>query len=698
MKRLIFTLVVLTFLFTSCRAPFVYTPQPLFLNQQDFSQNQSQRVNQPALTISRIETQERTVRLHVHLLDADGNFISGMPNNVSLWCSLVNNFAGTNHQITDFRVFEDRFPQDVPTAYSLVLDHSGSMSGRVNEMQQAVSQFIVNKRPMDAISIVKYDEKSILEVPLSTDVNFLLGSFRANGLTGYGGLTAIQNGIHEGIQSLINSPYRRRVVISFTDGGDNRSTFTQQYVTWLAQSNNIQISTIDLGRSVNQNYMRSIAGQTSGTYNYMMFASEFPGVFTDIQNRLNQSYIIEYTAPGIGQHSVQLTACLQTGQLVASGFFTNEPVSNVAPIRDAIPPKNTPRSDGKPFVPPRNTQVQGGTIRDMKGNQGGTKPNRGTTAQSGQVRDLKGNPGGTKPNRGATNQSNQVRDVKGGQGGVKPNRGVDNQANTVGANKGNSRPADNNQATSNPVRDVKGSTDNTNPGNTTNPSTPSQSNPVRNNQSGNVSNPTPSNQQGGIARPGNQTNTPNNQGAAQEQTGGIARPSKQGNTSQPSAGTTVTENTGGIARPGRQESTPSANNASAGAINTGNANIPVFGTATRPTANSTFLIPAEFKLNSADIVLNNNINAIFNQLAQSLTANPNLKVRIVSHIDNGLQPQQALNVTNNRALAIRAQLVQRGIAEGRIETQGMGSAEPVADNSTPQGRAQNNRIVAFFFQ
>jgi outer membrane protein OmpA-like peptidoglycan-associated protein/uncharacterized protein YegL len=686
MKRAILLSGFLMLFFQAClQTPFNYVPQPLYLNQQDFSSVSNMRTeNQASLTISRVETEGRLVRLHVHLMDNNGNFFSGVQNNNTTWCNLINTFAGTAHPIRDFRVFEDRVQDDIPTAYALVLDHSGSMSGRVNDMQQAVIEFIRNKRPIDAISIVKYDATARIEVPLSTDVNFLLGSFRANGLQGYGGLTAIQNGIHEGVQSLLGSPYRRRIVISFTDGGDNRSTFTQQYVTWLAQSNNIQISTIDLGRSVNQNYMRSIAGQTGGTYNYMMYASEFPGVFTDIRNRLSHSYIIEFQSPGIGQHSVQLTACLPAGQLIANASYFNEPVSPIAPVRDAIPPKDVPRTDGKPFIPPRNPQFQSGTVRDLKGNQGGVKPNRGTAAQSGQIRDAKGN-----------------------QGGVKPNRGANNQSSNVGGLKGDSRPSGNNQQQQNQVRSIKGGGTNTpnnsggvRPGGNTaqNPNNQINTGRPSNNQNTN----TPVSEQGNVGRPGrepNQVSQPANQETTQQE-GTIGRPPKQGSGNQVVSGANPQQNNASGTRPGQQTSMNAGNNQVANTGNTGRApsNIPVFAANSRPTANSTFLLPVEFKLNSAEIITNNNINQILNQVAQSMVANPNLKLRITAHTDNALQAAQAMTVSNNRADNVRAQLVQRGVNQNRIETLGMGSAEPVADNSTAQGRAQNNRIVAFFYQ
>jgi outer membrane protein OmpA-like peptidoglycan-associated protein len=37
-------------------------------------------------------------------------------------------------------------------------------------------------------------------------------------------------------------------------------------------------------------------------------------------------------------------------------------------------------------------------------------------------------------------------------------------------------------------------------------------------------------------------------------------------------------------------------------------------------------------------------------------------------------------------------LIQKGIAAERISTNGLGDAQPVADNETPEGRTRNRRI------
>ena len=52
-----------------------------------------------------------------------------------------------------------------------------------------------------------------------------------------------------------------------------------------------------------------------------------------------------------------------------------------------------------------------------------------------------------------------------------------------------------------------------------------------------------------------------------------------------------------------------------------------------------------------------------------------------------------LTLSNERAESVKAHLVGRGVASGRIQVEGRGDAEPVGSNDTEEGRAANRRVV-----
>ena len=79
------------------------------------------------------------------------------------------------------------------------------------------------------------------------------------------------------------------------------------------------------------------------------------------------------------------------------------------------------------------------------------------------------------------------------------------------------------------------------------------------------------------------------------------------------------------------------------------------------------------------------------QLLQFLRDNPNIKIRITGHTDNIGSQSYNLELSQNRARAVADYLLNAGIAATRVSYVGLGSSEPVADNDTEEGRAQNRR-------
>jgi OOP family OmpA-OmpF porin len=90
--------------------------------------------------------------------------------------------------------------------------------------------------------------------------------------------------------------------------------------------------------------------------------------------------------------------------------------------------------------------------------------------------------------------------------------------------------------------------------------------------------------------------------------------------------------------------------------------------------------------------LTNEAKSTLDQLASSLATQPDLHVEISGHTDS-LGPQ-AINLTlsEKRSAAVKAYLIQHGVASGRLRAEGYGEFNPVATNETEEGRALNRRV------
>nr|PZN61846.1 MAG: hypothetical protein DIU62_12980 [Pseudomonadota bacterium] len=66
---------------------------------------------------------------------------------------------------------------------------------------------------------------------------------------------------------------------------------------------------------------------------------------------------------------------------------------------------------------------------------------------------------------------------------------------------------------------------------------------------------------------------------------------------------------------------------------------------------------------------------------------------IEGHTDSSGSDEYNLRLSQRRAEAVMKYLVDGGVPASRLRAQGFGESQPVADNSTPEGRAQNRRVV-----
>jgi outer membrane protein OmpA-like peptidoglycan-associated protein len=80
------------------------------------------------------------------------------------------------------------------------------------------------------------------------------------------------------------------------------------------------------------------------------------------------------------------------------------------------------------------------------------------------------------------------------------------------------------------------------------------------------------------------------------------------------------------------------------------------------------------------------------QLAISLQNNPQTNILVVGHTDSTGTAAHNMGLSIRRAGAVKVFLVQQGVGGARLTTQGKGETEPVASNSTLDGRAQNRRV------
>lgn len=84
------------------------------------------------------------------------------------------------------------------------------------------------------------------------------------------------------------------------------------------------------------------------------------------------------------------------------------------------------------------------------------------------------------------------------------------------------------------------------------------------------------------------------------------------------------------------------------------------------------------------------------EVAQFLQKYPDRKLTIEGHTDNTGDEEYNMNLSAERALAVKSMLALHGVEPSRISAQGMGESSPMASNDSAAGRQRNRRVDLIF--
>ncbi len=106
-----------------------------------------------------------------------------------------------------------------------------------------------------------------------------------------------------------------------------------------------------------------------------------------------------------------------------------------------------------------------------------------------------------------------------------------------------------------------------------------------------------------------------------------------------------------------------------------------------------FVSTTAIRFDSGSAVLKPESSGILMEVLDMLEDYDDLSLRIEGHTDSDGSDSANQTLSEQRAEAVAAWLIDKGIDRDRLETAGFGESQPVADNGTPEGKAENRRSV-----
>ncbi len=104
------------------------------------------------------------------------------------------------------------------------------------------------------------------------------------------------------------------------------------------------------------------------------------------------------------------------------------------------------------------------------------------------------------------------------------------------------------------------------------------------------------------------------------------------------------------------------------------------------------VMPGNITFESDAYQLRSNFYPVLDSVALVLAKYTDTRMRISGHTDNTGSREYNLTLSERRAQAVADYLASANVARSRMFVEGLGFAQPIADNATAEGRARNRRV------
>lgn len=214
----------------------------------------------------------------------------------------------------DFRLYEDGILQDIrvfrhedaPVTLGLIIDHSGSMAGKLADVTAAARMLAQAGNAEDEMFVVNFNERVFPGLPVDPHSAGLRGVEAAIGSVPAQGQTALYDAIVSGLNQVARGHWAKKVLVVISDGGDNASTHQLAEVTRLAEESSVVIYAIGIfdenDPEANPSVLKRLAGETGGEAFFPKQTNQTAEICNHIARDIRSQYMIGFV-PGNARNS-----------------------------------------------------------------------------------------------------------------------------------------------------------------------------------------------------------------------------------------------------------------------------------------------------------------------------------------------------------------------------------------------------------
>jgi Ca-activated chloride channel family protein len=218
---------------------------------------------------------------------------------------LVTGLEASNFELFDNnqgQVIKTFSTQDAPVSIGIIFDLSGSMQSKFVRARKALSDFLRTSNPADEFFVVGFNDRPAVIVDYTSsvdDIDARMVMLKPENRT------ALIDAIYLGVDKLKQAKYDRKALLVISDGGDNRSRYTEGELRRVVRESDLQIYAMGIfdmyaptqEEQLGPLLLTDVCEMTGGR----MFRVSDVGDMSDIAERisaeLRNEYMIGYRPP-----------------------------------------------------------------------------------------------------------------------------------------------------------------------------------------------------------------------------------------------------------------------------------------------------------------------------------------------------------------------------------------------------------------
>jgi VWFA-related protein len=230
------------------------------------------------------------VLIPVHVSDTFGTSITGLARD-------------------NFRLLEDNVEQnithfsneDAALSVGLLVDASGSMRSKMQKSMAALATFFKTANAGDEFFLIEVGDRPKFLSPFTQDLNVIRS--RIAHIKPFG-RTALLDAIRMALTEMANARNSRKVVLILSDGGDNRSRYSESEIKNLASESDAQIYSLGIfddspKRTPEERngprLLSDLADQTGGRHFPVDHLDDLPAICARISAEFRSQYLLGYS-------------------------------------------------------------------------------------------------------------------------------------------------------------------------------------------------------------------------------------------------------------------------------------------------------------------------------------------------------------------------------------------------------------------